>query len=98
MEARGELCADGGDMNDIDGGGEDGELAHFSVCDADGGDAQSDDGDENGDDGIHVGDDEDDGEGVDKLEDEVEVMLVLPMVIVKTMLKTMTMTTKAPVI
>ena len=46
MEARGELCADGGDMNDIDGGGEDGELAHFSVCDADGGDAQSDDGDE----------------------------------------------------
>ena len=101
------LCADDADINNIDDGGEDGEFAKCFVCDADGVDAQSDDGDEDGDDGINVGGDEDDDEGVDKLEDEVEVMLVLPMttlktivlpmLIVKMMLKAMTMTKEGPI-
>ena len=91
------VCADDGDINDIDDGGEDGGLKQFSACDAAGGDAQSGSSDEDGDDSINVSGGEDDDEGVDKLEDEVEVMLVLPMAIVTTMLKKMTMTMKAPI-
>ena len=101
------VCADDGDINDIDDGGEDGGLEQFSACDAAGGDAQSGSSDEDGDDSINVSGGEDDDEGVDKLEDEVEVMLVLPMttlktivlpmLIVKMMLKAMTMTKEGPI-